>query len=74
MQRFLTELSGIIGESRNSRIDYYFVLSEMKDTDFFSEVAALLSQDLLQRSSRLEKENARLKEEIKKSLQRAREL
>lgn len=55
MQRFLAELSTIIGESRNSRIDYYFVLNEMKTTDFFSEMTALISQDLLQRSSRVEK-------------------
>jgi hypothetical protein len=72
MQRFLAELSSIISESRNSRIDYYFVLNEMKSTDFFSEVAALLSQDLLQRNSRIEKENVKLKQESKKSLQRVR--
>jgi hypothetical protein len=53
MQLFLSQLATIIADSHNSRIDYYFVLNEMKSTDFFSEVTALLSQDLMQRISRI---------------------
>ncbi len=53
MQLFLSQLANIIADSRNSRIDYYFILNEMKSTDFFSEVAALFSQDLMQRSNRV---------------------
>jgi hypothetical protein len=36
MQEFLDKLKAIISESHNNRIDYYFILSEMKNTDFFS--------------------------------------
>jgi hypothetical protein len=55
MQRFLGQLSTIIAESRNSRIDYYFILNEMKSTDFFSEVAGIIAQDILQRNNRIER-------------------
>jgi hypothetical protein len=34
----------------------------MKATDFFSEVAGLVGQDLLHRSARVEKENGKLRE------------
>jgi hypothetical protein len=74
MEHFLVQIESIIAESHNSRIDYYFILNEMKSTDFFSEVAAIVAQDLTQRSARIEKENGRLREEAKKNLQRIRDL
>ena len=54
MQLFLEKLRAIVAESHNSRVDYYFVLSEMKNADFFSEVLALSrrSQPPSKRTSR----------------------
>ena len=42
MQDFLEKLKNIVSGSHNSRIDFYFLLNEMKTTDFFNEVSLLL--------------------------------
>jgi hypothetical protein len=53
----------------------------MKNADFFTEVnyhptkvASIITEDLIHRNSRLEREKSKLKEEIKKTLLRIREL
>lgn len=38
IQFFLDSLKNIIADAHNSRIDYYFVVSQLKNRDFFSEV------------------------------------
>ena len=60
MCQFLSNLKAIIGEAHNSRIDYYFVLSEMKKQDFFREVALLFNQDALEQNRALTTSNLKL--------------
>jgi len=38
IEYFLDSLKNIIADTHNSRIDYYFVVSQLKNRDFFSEV------------------------------------
>ena len=38
MHRFLQDLKKMLQESQGHRIDYYYLLTQMKSYDFFSEV------------------------------------
>ena len=67
MCQFLSNLKAIIGEAHNSRIDYYFVLSEMKKQDFFREVALLFNQDALEQNRALTTSNLKLKHTLAKT-------
>jgi uncharacterized protein YutE (UPF0331/DUF86 family) len=81
MQGFLREVKALMKGSGNSQIDYYFLLSQMKSHDFFSEVrrsfikaAGIIEESLVERYERLDRENIKLKESLKKAHQDIRDL
>jgi hypothetical protein len=44
IENFIDSLKHIVSQAKNSKIDYYFVLSKMKNSDFFSEVPILIGR------------------------------
>lgn len=54
-------MKAILAQTRNSRVDYYFLLNRLKSVDFFSEVALLLHHHLLAANATLEQQVDALK-------------